>query len=253
MLSPPYVEPHVHMDTCLTVGEPRWKNESGTSWRNIACPSALLTTTTSSLVSRRCCSMASCTYAVIETTDPLLVALDAAHRGPSSVCGTWSTSSSWPFLKKASSFPDGEKLIAEAARRGVDAVALALRGHPRWMDLCSSNIAVSTALDAGLLVDVHCDEIDDEQLALSRCWPHAMHGAPGTGSLPATPQRWAATTPPTATSCSGSCPGPASPGPHPMVNLHLQGRFDDYPKRRGLTQVKRRSGPESTWLSVMTT
>jgi len=29
MLSPPYVEPHVHMDTCLTAGEPRW-NESGT-------------------------------------------------------------------------------------------------------------------------------------------------------------------------------------------------------------------------------
>ena len=25
---------------------------------------------------------------------------------------------------------------------------------------------------------------------------------------------------------------------NPMVNLHLQGRFDDYPKRRGLTQVK---------------
>jgi len=25
---------------------------------------------------------------------------------------------------------------------------------------------------------------------------------------------------------------------NPMVSLHLQGRFDDYPKRRGLTQVK---------------
>ena len=25
---------------------------------------------------------------------------------------------------------------------------------------------------------------------------------------------------------------------NPMVNLHLQGRFDGYPKRRGLTQVK---------------
>jgi cytosine deaminase len=25
---------------------------------------------------------------------------------------------------------------------------------------------------------------------------------------------------------------------NPMVNLHLPGRFDDYPKRRGLTRVK---------------
>src|ERR1019366_8115367 len=36
MLSPPYVEPHVHMDTCLTAGEPRW-NESGPLWEGIAC------------------------------------------------------------------------------------------------------------------------------------------------------------------------------------------------------------------------
>ena len=36
MLSPPYVEPHVHLDTCLTAGEPRW-NESGTLWEGIAC------------------------------------------------------------------------------------------------------------------------------------------------------------------------------------------------------------------------
>ena len=29
---------------------------------------------------------------------------------------------------------------------------------------------------------------------------------------------------------------------NPMVNLHLQGRFDAYPKRRGLTQVKEMLG-----------
>jgi cytosine deaminase len=35
LLSPPYVEPHVHLDTCLTAGQPRW-NESGTLWEGIA-------------------------------------------------------------------------------------------------------------------------------------------------------------------------------------------------------------------------
>src|ERR1700744_4089909 len=35
LVSPPYVEPHVHLDTCLTAGEPRW-NESGTLWEGIA-------------------------------------------------------------------------------------------------------------------------------------------------------------------------------------------------------------------------
>ena len=36
LLSPPYVEPHIHLDTALTCGEPRW-NASGTLWEGIAC------------------------------------------------------------------------------------------------------------------------------------------------------------------------------------------------------------------------
>ena len=36
LVSPPYVEPHVHLDSCLTAGEPRW-NASGTLWEGIAC------------------------------------------------------------------------------------------------------------------------------------------------------------------------------------------------------------------------
>ena len=33
---PPFVEPHIHLDTTLTAGEPRW-NESGTLFEGIAC------------------------------------------------------------------------------------------------------------------------------------------------------------------------------------------------------------------------
>src|SRR4051794_22854254 len=35
-VSAPYVEPHVHLDTALTAGQPRW-NASGTLWEGIAC------------------------------------------------------------------------------------------------------------------------------------------------------------------------------------------------------------------------
>jgi len=55
LVTPPYVEPHVHLDTCLTAGEPRW-NESGTLWEGIQRWSerkARSATTTSSGVSRR--------------------------------------------------------------------------------------------------------------------------------------------------------------------------------------------------------
>ena len=36
------------------------------------------------------------------------------------------------------------------------------------------------------------------------------------------------------------CDGPLSPSfvANPLVNIHLQGRFDTYPKRRGITRVK---------------
>ena len=34
--TPPYVEPHVHLDAALTAGQPRW-NTSGTLWEGIAC------------------------------------------------------------------------------------------------------------------------------------------------------------------------------------------------------------------------
>ena len=35
-VTPPYVEPHVHLDAALTAGQPRW-NKSGTLWEGIAC------------------------------------------------------------------------------------------------------------------------------------------------------------------------------------------------------------------------
>jgi cytosine deaminase len=34
MASPPYIESHVHLDTTLTAGEPKW-NESGTLFEGI--------------------------------------------------------------------------------------------------------------------------------------------------------------------------------------------------------------------------
>ena len=36
LLLPPFVESHVHLDTCLTAGEPRW-NMSGTLFEGIDC------------------------------------------------------------------------------------------------------------------------------------------------------------------------------------------------------------------------
>lgn len=36
LVTPPFVEPRVHLDAALTAGQPRW-NASGTLWEGIAC------------------------------------------------------------------------------------------------------------------------------------------------------------------------------------------------------------------------
>jgi len=171
MLSPPYVEPHVHMDTCLTAGEPRW-NESGTLWEGIACWSerkAMLTHDDVSLVVNEVLrwQVANGVLHVrshVDTTDPSLVALDALIDVRGRVRDVVNLQLVAFPQEGIVSFPDGDKLIAEAARRGVDAIGAIPHLRTLATTGCGpSKSPVSTALDAGLLIDVHCDEIDDEQ------------------------------------------------------------------------------------------
>jgi cytosine deaminase len=252
LLSPPYVEPHVHMDTCLTAGEPRW-NESGTLWEGIACWSerkAMLThddvvTRVKEVLRWQVTNGVLHVRSHVDTTDPALVALDALLEVREQVRDVVRLQLVAFPQEGIVSFPDGEKLIAESARRGVDAIgAIPHFEDTREDGVRSLEIAVSTALDAGLLVDVHCDEIDDEQSRFVEVL--ATHAA-------RTGLRGRVTA--SHTTAMGSYNSAYSYKLqrilsrsginlvcNPMVNLHLQGRFDAYPKRRGLTQVKEMLG-----------
>jgi len=252
MLSPPYVEPHVHLDTCLTAGEPRW-NESGTLWEGIACWSERKAMLTHDDVVARVNEVLRWQVANgvlhvrshVDTTDPSLTALDALIEVRENVKKVVSLQLVAFPQEGIVSYPDGEKLIAESARRGVDAIgAIPHFEDTRDDGVRSLEIAVSTALDFGLLMDVHCDEIDDEQSRFVEVLAtHAMR----TGLR----ERVTASH----TTAMGSYNAAYSyklqrilsrAGVNlvcnPMVNLHLQGRFDGYPKRRGLTQVKEMLG-----------
>ncbi len=252
MLSPPYVEPHVHMDTCLTAGEPRW-NESGTLWEGIACWSERKAMLTHDDVVARVNEVLRWQVANgvlhvrshVDTTDPSLVALDALIEVRERVRDVVNLQLVAFPQEGIVSFPDGDKLIAEAARRGVDAIgAIPHFEDTRDDGVRSLEIAVSTALEAGLLIDVHCDEIDDEQSRFVEVLAtHAMRtGLRGRVTA-------------SHTTAMGSYNAAYSYKLqrilsraginlvcNPMVNLHLQGRFDAYPKRRGLTQVKEMLG-----------
>jgi cytosine deaminase len=246
--TPPYVEPHVHLDAALTAGQPRW-NASGTLWEGIACWSERKPMLTRDDVIDRAEQTlrwyaANGTLHVrshVDVTDPSLVALDALLEVRDRVREVVNLQLVAFPQEGICSFPNGEELLAEAARRGVDVIgAIPHFEDTREDGVRSVEYAVDLADRHGLRVDAHCDEIDDEQ---SRFVEVLATRAARSGLRDRV------------TASHTTAMGSYSPaysyklhriiarsGIHmvsnPMVSLHLQGRFDDYPKRRGLTQVK---------------
>lgn len=248
LLSAPFVEPHIHLDTALTAGDPR-PNASGTLWEGIACWSERKRTLTREDVIARATEVLRWQAAQgvlhvrthCDVTDPALTALDALLEVRDRVRDVMTVQIVAFPQEGIVSFPGGEDLLREAVRRGADVVgAIPHFEDTREDGVASLSIAFALAEEHGLRIDAHCDEIDDEQsrfvevlaaLALrSGLREHvtASHttamGSYG-GAYSYKLQRLL--------SRSG-----INLVSNPFANLGLQGRFDAYPKRRGLTQVK---------------
>lgn len=139
------------------------------------------------------------------------------------------------------SFPDGDKLVEEALVMGADVVgAIPHFEFTSKLGQKSVEKAVELALKYNKLIDVHCDETDDEQ---SRFLEFLAYESMinGIGEK---------------TTASHTCAMGSYNNAYtfklfnllkkskinmiscPTENIHLQGRFDSYPKRRGLTRVK---------------
>lgn len=253
LVSPPYVEPHVHLDAALTAGEPRW-NASGTLWEGIAVWGERRGALDRADVLARAEEVLRW-YAArgvlhvrshVDVTDPGLTALDALLELREKVRDV--------VRLQVVAFPQegvrsgpagavtrGRELLAEAVRRGVDAVgAIPHFEDTREDGVASLEDAVDLAERHGLMVDVHCDEIDDEQSRFVEVLA-ALARRTGLGDRVTASH----------TTAMGSYGGAysfklarilARSGVNlvcnPLTNLALQGRFDGYPKRRGLTQVK---------------
>ncbi|MFI5618127.1 cytosine deaminase [Streptomyces sp. NPDC051567] len=248
LLTAPFVEPHIHLDTALTAGEPR-PNVSGTLWEGIARWSERKRTLTREDVIARATEVLRWQAAQgvlhvrthCDVTDPSLTALDALLEVRDRVRG-FMTLQIVAFPQEGIvSFPDGEALLREAVARGADVVgAIPHFEDTREDGVASLGIAFAVAEEYGLRVDAHCDEIDDEQ---SRFVEVLATLALRSGL------RERATA--SHTTAMGSYGGAYSfklrrllsrSGinlvSNPFANLNLQGRFDGYPRRRGLTQVK---------------
>ncbi|NBJ32666.1 cytosine deaminase [Serratia fonticola] len=245
---PPFIEPHIHLDTTQTAGQPAW-NQSGTLFEGIERWAERKALLTHEDVKQRAWQTLKWQIANgvqhvrthVDVSDPTLTALRAMLEVKQEV-SPWITLQIVAFPQEGiMSYPNGEALLEEALRLGADVVgAIPHFEFTREYGVESLHKAFALAQKYDRLVDVHCDEIDDEQsrfvetvaaLALklemggkvTASHTTAMHSYNGAYTsrlfrlLKMSGINFVA---------------------NPLVNIHLQGRFDTYPKRRGITRVK---------------
>ena len=248
LVIPPFVEPHIHLDTTLTAGDPEW-NKSGTLFEGIQRWSERKDKLTEADVKERAKQALSMQIANgiqhvrthVDVTDPELTALKALIQVREEVKNDVDLQLVAFPQEGILSYPNGQELLEEALRLGADAVgAIPHFEFTREYGVESLKIAFDLAEKYDRFVDVHCDEIDDEQsrfveVVATEALERGM-GDKVTASH---------------TTAMGSYNDAYTSklfrllkmsGIHiianPLVNIHLQGRFDTYPKRRGLTRVK---------------
>ena len=248
LLLPPFIESHVHLDTCLTAGDPCW-NMSGTLFEGIECWSKRkeklnpedIRERVNKVVRMYAANGIQAIRTHVDVTDPKLMALKTILELKEELKDVMDLQIVAFPQEGILSYPNGKQLLIDAVKMGADAVgAIPHFEFTREYSVESLNFALQLAADENKLVDVHCDEIDDEasrgletvavralELGLydkvTASHTTAMHSYNNAyvlrlmRLLKMSRINFVA---------------------NPLVNTHLQGRIDTYPKRRGLTRVK---------------
>ena len=239
LASAPFIEPHIHLDTTLTAGEPEW-NKSGTLFEGIERWSQRKEFLTKEDVKTRAKKAIEWQVANgiqfirthVDVTDESLIALKAMIEVREEI-KDYVTLQIVAFPQEGIlSYPNGIQLIEEAIKLGADVIgAIPHFEFTREYGVESINKIFELAKKYNVLVDVHCDEIDDEQsrfLEVVAARALASHTtAMGSYNDAYTYKLFRLL------KMSG-----INFVSNPLVNTHLQGRFDTYPKRRGITRVK---------------
>lgn len=248
IVSSPFVEPHIHLDTTMTSGEPHY-NESGTLFEGIEIWSKRKETVTIEDVKKR--SKQAILMQVnngvgfirthVDVTDPDLTALKALVEVREELKDIVTIQIVAFPQEGIKSFPNGAEILEQAVKAGADVIgAIPHFEYQRDWGVESIYIALDLAVKYDCLVDIHCDEIDDEQsrfleVVAARSWEL------GIGSKVTVSHTTAFGSYNTAYSFKlmrALKQSGINFVANPLVNMNLGGRFDAYPKRRGLTQVK---------------
>jgi cytosine/creatinine deaminase len=248
LVTPPLVEPHIHLDAVLTVGEPR-PNVSGSLFEGIAVWAERLASLSYDDVQSRVRQILRWQLACgvqhvrshVDVCDPQLRALHALVDLREEVRGLIDLQLVAFPQQGIFAFEGGPDLMRKAVELGADVVG----GIPhceltRDDGVESVKFAMALADDHGLMVDIHCDETDDEhsrfvEVMAAETIRRGMSGlvtASHTTAMHSYNNAYA----------YRLISNIARAGLHmvtnPLDNSVLQGRFDTGPVRRGHTRVK---------------
>lgn len=248
LMIPPFVDPHVHLDSTMTAGDPEW-NETGTLFDGIRIWSERKKTLSHEDVKQRAIQALKIQAAHglqfvrshVDITDPDLVALKALIEVREEV-KPWMTLQLVAFPQEGIlSFPGGKELMIKAAELGVDAIgAIPHFEFTREYSVESLHFAFEVAQKYNLLIDAHTDEIDDPAsrgletmatLALETGLKEKVT-ASHTTAMGSYNDAYVYKLMRLLKMSDINFVG------NPLINMYLGGRFDTYPKRRGLTRVK---------------
>lgn len=245
---PPFIESHVHLDTCLTAGDPVW-NLSGTLFEGIECWSKRKEKLSKADVKERVNRVIRMQAANgiqhvrthVDVTDPKLTALEAMLELREELKDSVNMQIVAFPQEGIYSYPNGKELMENAIRMGADAVgAIPHFEFTREYSVASLNFALELACKYDKLVDVHCDEIDDEasrglETLAARAYEMQLFDRVTASHTTAMHSYNNAYVVRLMRLLKMSRINFVA---NPLVNTHLQGRMDTYPKRRGITRVK---------------
>ncbi|MGU3574464.1 amidohydrolase family protein [Brucellaceae bacterium C25G] len=247
LVTPPFVDPHFHMDATLSLGLPRM-NRSGTLLEGIALWGELKPILTREAMVER--ALRYCDLAVsqgllairshVDVSDPRLLTAEAMIEVREKVA---------PYIDlQLVAFPqDGYfrspgavDLVNRSLDMGLDVVG----GIPHFERTMADGAASLQALckiaaERGLPVDIHCDESDDpmsrhvETLACETMRYGLQGRVSGSHltSMHSMDNYYVSKLIPLIAEAQMNAI------PNPLINITLQGRSDTYPKRRGMTRV----------------
>ncbi|UWR14561.1 amidohydrolase family protein [Sulfitobacter sp. M368] len=248
LVSPPFVDPHFHMDATLSYGIPRI-NASGTLLEGIGLWGELKQVMQPEEIKARAleyCDWAAslgllCIRSHVDTCHDSLIGVEALLEVRKEVAD-------YIDLQLVAFPQDGlyrDPTALQNTIRALDMGVDVVGGIPHFERTMADGARSVTALceiaaERGLMVDMHCDETDD---------PHSRHietlayetqrlGLQGRvagshlTSMHSMDNYYVSKLLPLMAEAE------VAAIPNPLINIVLQGRHDTYPKRRGLTRVK---------------